>query len=544
METQLEEERAKNETAQTRNPSPIRQTRGKKRTQIIMSGYKGQKEEFANAVNQSITKDILIHDSNQQSFNMAHQNEQSILYEIHEQESDLLHIKKDQNNLDKTCDSQNLNLNDNRMGSKSVTFTSNLKIQNSRVTSSSQVSTHKKANPYQGQAIFQKLYYNYTQIYEGKDKQGGETTNFPLIMKLKDIALKWVNSLQSRRQKLLNELAYNLINDKSFISDSSKGIQKHENLINATKNTILFYFDNIFGNSCCNQKLSCLFSFIPVFSPSNTYKFLWDLVQLFVIIFCIYFVPITFVFKMRFKDIIPMMLGWFFPAFLLVDIFINMNTCYYDKGSLITQRNLIFIHYIKKYYVYDILSVVPLFIHFLNYERLGSIQDPSQQGYKLTDSLILFILLKARHMSDIIRRIEERFHLTPRAMNVVSLIKLLFTILFVAHLFSQVWLFAAFVQTTYTTSSSWLVYYHLDQSPWYAQYIRAYYFVMVTMITVGYGDTLPVNQLKQNNCYNSRIIFNLKSYQSDIFWHKQNQYFQLHIKKALFLITLIINYLF
>ncbi|KAL4434925.1 hypothetical protein ABPG74_021264 [Tetrahymena malaccensis] len=502
METQQEE--VKNDSVQVHNPSPVRQARGKKRTQIIMSGYKGQKEEFANAVNQSITKDMLIHD--QQSFCVAQQNEQSILNEMNDQESDLLHLKKDQNNLDKTSDSQNFNYNDNRVGSKSMTYTSNLKIQNSRMTNSSQVSIQKKLNPYQGQEIFKKLYFNYTQIYEGKDKQGGESTNFPLIMKLKDIALKWVNSLQSRRQKLLTELAYNLINDKSFINDTNKGIQKHENLINATKNTIVFYYNSIFGNSCASQKISNLLSCIPVFSPSNTYKFLWDLIQLFVIIFCIYFVPLTFVFKMRFKDVIPMMLGWLFPAFLLVDIFINMNTCYYDKGSLITQRNLIFIHYIKKYYVYDILSVVPLFIHFLNYERIGSVQDPSQQGYKLTDSLILFILLKASHMSNIIRRIEERFHLTPRAMNMVSLIKLLFTILFVAHLFSQVWLFAAFVQTTYTSSSSWLVYYNLDQSPWYAQYIRAYYFVMVTMITVGYGDTLPTNDTEMILCIFTMLI--------------------------------------
>lgn len=139
---------------------------------------------------------------------------------------------------------------------------------------------------------------------------------------------------------------------------------------------------------------------------------------------------------MRFKDLLPSVVSWIGIILLILDIPINMNTGFYDKGVLIQSRRLIFTSYLKKNYMYDILSIVPLLVHFLSYELDHIAKEKKDDDYNISGILTLLILFKIYHMRDIIRRVEERYHPTPRTMNIVALIKLLCTVLFVAHIFS------------------------------------------------------------------------------------------------------------
>lgn len=44
------------------------------------------------------------------------------------------------------------------------------------------------------------------------------------------------------------------------------------------------------------------------------------------------------------------------------------------------------------------------------------------------------------------------------------------------------------------------------EKEWVSQYIAAYYFTTVTMITVGYGDILPVNEFEMMVCVITMMI--------------------------------------
>lgn len=56
------------------------------------------------------------------------------------------------------------------------------------------------------------------------------------------------------------------------------------------------------------------------------------------------------------------MIGWveqIMDIFFMVDIFFNLVTGYYKKGNLIMKRNLIIRHYIRTWFVIDILASFP-----------------------------------------------------------------------------------------------------------------------------------------------------------------------------------------
>ncbi len=52
----------------------------------------------------------------------------------------------------------------------------------------------------------------------------------------------------------------------------------------------------------------------------------------------------------------------------------------------------------------------------------------------------------------------------------------------------------------YNLHNSWITKRNLGSDAWTAKYLQAYYFVTVTMITVGYGDITPQNPVEMLIC--------------------------------------------
>ena len=62
---------------------------------------------------------------------------------------------------------------------------------------------------------------------------------------------------------------------------------------------------------------------------------------------------------------IPLTLIFAMEIGFLFDMLININTGYLDKGNVILDRSLSMHFYFRKNFIYDILTLVPLFfIHF------------------------------------------------------------------------------------------------------------------------------------------------------------------------------------
>lgn len=78
--------------------------------------------------------------------------------------------------------------------------------------------------------------------------------------------------------------------------------------------------------------------------------------------------------------------------------------------------------------------------------------------------------------------------------NVVKLIDLVLTICFVGHLFAIIWLQLAKFSLEEPKSENLFGLKSFVDYDWDHYYLRSYYFSIVTMTTVGYGDMSPKNE--------------------------------------------------
>ena len=130
---------------------------------------------------------------------------------------------------------------------------------------------------------------------------------------------------------------------------------------------------------------------IPIFSPSNYLKIVWDLLNC-----CSNF---------NFFIVIPLQITFDFNnsasslnliaiSIIIFDIFITFNTSYYSKGDIVTDRIQICFNYFTKRALFDIISVVPILVSFKKEVFLFK----------------LLFFLRISHLINLKNKIEDRLY--------------------------------------------------------------------------------------------------------------------------------------
>ncbi|KAL4508593.1 hypothetical protein ABPG73_005979 [Tetrahymena malaccensis] len=75
--------------------------------------------------------------------------------------------------------------------------------------------------------------------------------------------------------------------------------------------------------------------------------------------------------------------------------------------------------------------------------------------------------------------------------NIVDLVKLVFIIACVCHIFCLFWHGLAVYEINQGSNNTWLQYRGIENADVFTRYVQSFYYLAVTMITVGYGDITP-----------------------------------------------------
>lgn len=195
----------------------------------------------------------------------------------------------------------------------------------------------------------------------------------------------------------------------------------------------------------------------------SRFKTVWEAFILLLTIAVTLVTPISIIFNLTFDTgflIFDLIVTFFF----LIDILLTFNTTLKIGRHYLKDRKSVAKHYLKRWFIFDALATIPFHIIFLGIETLAL--GRFLRFFRLAR---LFKLLSS---TKTLAKVRESKIFNP---SIVRLMLLIFWILIASHLIACGWIFiTGDFQATLTDT-----------------YIKAYYWTITTVTTIGYGDISP-----------------------------------------------------
>ncbi|KAL4446460.1 hypothetical protein ABPG74_001201 [Tetrahymena malaccensis] len=351
--------------------------------------------------------------------------------------------------------------------------------------------------------IYPDLLFLQDQNYHNNQK----SKKMRIICRVQQFALNLLHSIYltkerfnfiSRKKDYFNQLGDKSSDFQTF-QQSSKPQNKIQNLYRKKKNNAEFERGSPFFQTKKTilekkvqqsydektnmvKKIGNLLKKIPLIPQQSNFRRIWDFVHIIILQYYFILIPIIIAFN---KDIFELVgqiiLNIILIVLLFIDILCNFNTSIIKQGQEIQQRKVIIIHYLQNGFITDLVSLICLIIFI-------SIRVDMTSSYYYTIILLAFFL-RFRWFRIVIKRIEMQFYFSLKASQIMRLLKLLYMNLYIIHIFSCFWILIG--QNESDGVITWIQKYGISDSEWYVQFLNAFYFSTVTMVTVGYGDVTP-----------------------------------------------------
>ena len=167
----------------------------------------------------------------------------------------------------------------------------------------------------------------------------------------------------------------------------------------------------------------------------------------------------------------------------MADIVFNFCCGYYKKGLFITDRTKVVAHYLSKNFWIDSITLIFLIL---------PIWCDASRYYAA------IFMINVNTVNRIRKKILFTFNNNGKVAFCFKLASLSFVVFFLSHIFACIWYLVAIVEVSLDpTATTWVHNSGLYTQPWYEKYIFSFYYSIVTIVTVGYGDVTPQNPLER-----------------------------------------------
>lgn len=215
-----------------------------------------------------------------------------------------------------------------------------------------------------------------------------------------------------------------------------------------------------------------------IFSPRSTFKHWWDALIVLLTIAAAIEIPLNVVFGYEQKGLV-FWLDLAISAAFIIDIAINFRTAYVNAGKEITDPKKITSRYLRGWFTIDLLAALPL-------DALLSVIGPTGAWIR---AIRLIRLLRILKLPAFFRDLQFRL---PGEATGYKLSTFLFWFLLTAHWVACGWLLLDGIPA--------------DKFEGTERYLRAIYWCITTLATVGYGDITPQTPAQIFYCVNVMIL--------------------------------------
>ncbi|EAR88406.2 cation channel family protein (macronuclear) [Tetrahymena thermophila SB210] len=279
-------------------------------------------------------------------------------------------------------------------------------------------------------------------------------------------------SMNSRIFNKLTQHQHYLISDISSSYTKNFNLKKGNNKFNIFNNSLYFLIDLI-------HKLDKY-----VFTPQNNLIKAWDTLQSLLIIFSTFLLNLELFFGMNISNFQLLFQVIFIVS--IIDILVGFNTGVLKKGNIITERNFIIKSYIKNRLFFSLIGNIPLFFYISKVEVSTTMRI----------LVNIFYAFKWNKVSDVLKQIAFYVSYEKDHKNIFDLLKLLIFVIGICHIFCLFWHGLVMFEINNGITNNWLESKNLLNASIQERYIYSFYFLAVTMATVGYGDISPQNQFE------------------------------------------------
>jgi voltage-gated potassium channel len=203
---------------------------------------------------------------------------------------------------------------------------------------------------------------------------------------------------------------------------------------------------------------------LPTINPQGRFKQAWDAFVLLMTVVAAIETPLKLAFQMPLTGAL-LALELFITACFFADMVLNFITPVYVNGQLVTSRKEIAKHYMRGWFILDLLSIFP-------WALFGSVWE----------GMRLLRLLRLAHIAKFMQNMAKENVINA---SVLRMIFLGFWVALFAHLATCAWiaLGGGNIGPEWTSQNGLF-------------YLRSFYWAVTTIATIGYGDVTPVTPLQ------------------------------------------------
>jgi len=170
-------------------------------------------------------------------------------------------------------------------------------------------------------------------------------------------------------------------------------------------------------------------------------------------------------------------------CFFILDILFNFCCGYYKKGLFITNRAKVISHYLGKNFWIDSLTLIFLVLPY---------------WFSASRYYAIIFMINVTKVNRIRKKILFSYNNNGKVAFFFKLASLSFTVFFLSHLFACTWYLVAILEVKFNVEAvTWVHAGNLYEQAWYYKYNYSFYYSIVTIVTVGYGDVTPQNPLER-----------------------------------------------